>query len=1098
MAAGDADAIEAAVAAIEAQRPILGDAVADVAIGALLDRLTGTEASAHHPQLRPATVLFTDVVGSTSIGATLDPEDIHVVMDRIAVEFTRLVTARHGKVVKYTGDGLLAVFGVEHAAEQAPELAVRAGLDMLAAMPTIRAELDQQLAGRPLDARVGVHTGLVLVGGGVEGGSNIRGTAVNVAARMEQAAPPGGMRISDDTYRLVRGVFDVVTEPPISVKGLDEPLQTHLVTGVRPTAFRSSTRGLDGVVTNMVGRSADLARLQDSFRTVTSTRAARWHLVVGDAGLGKSRLLHEFHDRARALDEPFQLMSCRAQLDSRGAPYRLLRDLLATWLRDGHADDQPLSPDAFVVAAEPLIGLNATAFLGEVLGLLHTHDTVDGPPAEAPHDLRLRVAREVARLIRAMTDDAPVVVLLEDLHWADDATLEVIDHVLRVDTDIAALVIGTARPELLDLRPSSVATLASTDTTRLVLAPLDDAEAGELVDALLARLDHVPAALRRHIVVAGDGVPFFLEEVVRMLVDSGTIRVDDERWSLDETRDQWAVPDTLAGVLQARLDSLPPAELAAAQRAAVIGHLFWSEGLAALGGSDAAIDGLVARGLVVHQPVSSVPGLHELAFRHHLLHQFVYDSLLKPDRRSHHAAAASWLESVADGLGDRLAIIAEHHERAGSAADAVTWFVRAAEDAARRDAGRTVVELTARALALVDPADAATRWQIVSLRERALTIGDELDLLRADLDELARLADLLDRDDLRADAACRLAQSLNDRGDFADALAAATRAIELVAGSGDGHELLARAESQAADAHWRLGRHQRAVEYAEQATSRPLGPGSAAIAIDLTLQLGAFASRLDDHDRAVQLAERALGMSRSIGHRLGEAAALKLLGIEQNARGLLEAALELYSESVAVSRDVGWVYGEAIGLLNVAITLLDLGRFEESLAQARGAADTASLGGIRDLEAAAEGTIGFAAIELGRPEVARRAFSRSHELFRLNGSEHYTLTPTMGLAALDAAAGDTDRALSRAREVADHLDRGGTLDGVDYPLHVAYHAHRILSAGGDPRARLVLAEGMRLIDAEPGPRPGAPDDVGSWDRRRLAAVWEDDQASRLR
>ena len=120
MAAGDADAIEAAVAAIEAQRSILGDAVTDVAIGALLERLTGEEASPHHPRLRPATVLFTDVVGSTSIGATLDPEDIHVVMDRIAVEFTRLVTARFGKVVKYTGDGLLAVFGVEHAAEQAP------------------------------------------------------------------------------------------------------------------------------------------------------------------------------------------------------------------------------------------------------------------------------------------------------------------------------------------------------------------------------------------------------------------------------------------------------------------------------------------------------------------------------------------------------------------------------------------------------------------------------------------------------------------------------------------------------------------------------------------------------------------------------------------------------------------------------------------------------------------------------------------------------------------------------------------------------------------------------------------------------------------
>ena len=322
-------------------------------------------------------------------------------------------------------------------------------------------------------------------------------------------------------------------------------------------------------------------------------------------------------------------------------------------------------------------------------------------------------------------------------------------------------------------------------------------------------------------------------------------------------------------------------------------------------------------------------------------------------------------------------------------------------------------------------------------------------------------------------------------------------AIELVGRSGDGDELLARAESHAAVAHWRLGHHQPAIEYAEQAMSRPLKPHRAPRS-NTSLQLGAIASGIGDYDRAVELAERALSMSRSIGHRLGVASALKLLGVQENIRGLLDSALKFYSESVAVSCDVGWVYGEAIGLLNVAITLLDLGRFEESLAWARVASDTACLGGIRDLEAAAEATVGFAAIELGQPEVARRAFSRSHELFRLNGSEHYTLTPTMGLAALDAAAGDSDGALTRAREVADHLDRGGTLNGLDFPLHISYHAHLILRAGGDQRAEMVLAEGMRLIDAEPGPRPGAPDDVGPWDRRRLAAVWQEHEASRVR
>ena len=284
------------------------------------------------------------------------------------------------------------------------------------------------------DVRVGVHTGDVLLGGGVDAGSSVRGQAVNVAARMEQSAPAGALRISHDTYRHVRGLFTVEAQPPLAVKGLDEPVVTYLVLGARPRAFRVPTRGIEGVETRMIGRDAELDQLRDAFRQVCRGSALTAVTVVADAGVGKSRLLDEFLNWAESRPERFRLLQGRADPQTAGRPYGLLRDILATWLEIADSDSVDVAKEKIERGIAPLfvaddgqdMALAHAHLLGHLIGLdfsgsRHVSGIVDNVA-----QIRDRAFHAAAQLIRRIGagDGSPVLLVLDDLHWADDGSLE--------------------------------------------------------------------------------------------------------------------------------------------------------------------------------------------------------------------------------------------------------------------------------------------------------------------------------------------------------------------------------------------------------------------------------------------------------------------------------------------------------------------------------------------------------------------------------------------------------------------------------------------------------------------------------------------------
>ena len=462
--------LDAGIAALEAQRGQLGDEVVDAALRGLQARLAALRESADEPAqaLRQVTILFLDVVGSTTLGQHLDPEAIAAVMDGMLARGSAIVAAHGGKVLQYAGDNLLAAFGADEAAEDDAERAVRCGLALLELGAALQADVKATHGLAGTGVRIGIHTGGVLLGGGVDKDGSIRGQAVNIAARMEQTAPPGALRISHDTYRQVRGVFDVEAQPPLAVKGVDAPVQSYLVLRAKPRAFRMATRGVEGVETRMIGRDTELAVLQAAFARLVAPGAGLERIVVvSEAGVGKSRLLQEFENWSEARPERCILFQARATPQTRGQAYGLLRDLFAwRWqILDGDslAEARHKLEDALIPLFKDDAGRDAgdaeaqVHLLGQLIGFdygesRHVRGIRDDP--RQIHDRGFQAAAQVLRRL-ARRERQPIVMFLDDLHWADDGSLDFVDHLARVDRDVPMLIVSLARPTLFERRGGS-------------------------------------------------------------------------------------------------------------------------------------------------------------------------------------------------------------------------------------------------------------------------------------------------------------------------------------------------------------------------------------------------------------------------------------------------------------------------------------------------------------------------------------------------------------------------------------------------------------------------------------------------------------------
>jgi class 3 adenylate cyclase len=577
---------------------------------------------------KTVSVLFADIVSSTSRAEQIDPESTRRMLARYFDVMRRVVERHGGTVEKFIGDAVMAVFGIPFLHEDDSLRAVRAAHELGIAV----AALNDELSGAgwpPISLRVGVNTGEVVAGDSAASQTLVTGDAVNVAARLEQAASPGEVVMGASTYRLVREAIDAEPIPALELKGKADPVEAYRLIGLKE---QQPVRRHD---TQLVGRQSELRMLGEAFERAKREEACHLFTLLGSAGVGKSRLIHEF----------LLLVGAGAQvLRARCLPYG---EGITFW---------PIAE-----LAQAAAGINpadaAETARGKLESLLERADERDSIVDRVAGAIGLSesvVASEeifwgVRKLLEAIAQDKPLIVVIDDLHWAEPTMLDLVEHIADWSHEAPILLLAIARPEMLDARPHWGG--GKMNATTILLEPLSGEDSAALVGNLIND-EALARAVQGRIGETAEGNPLFVEELVAMLVDEGVLRRVNGGWQADADLSQVHVPPTVSALVAARLDRLEPSERDLIGRASVVGKVFQRSAVTELSPPErreelgSRLMTLVRKELV-RPDRSGTTGDEAFRFRHILVRDAAYGSLPKEQRADLHARFAAWLEAIA-------------------------------------------------------------------------------------------------------------------------------------------------------------------------------------------------------------------------------------------------------------------------------------------------------------------------------------------------------------------------------------------------------------------------------------------------------------------
>src|SRR5688572_26032922 len=448
--------LKKAIEAQESMRSVLGDSVVDTTLGVLRDQLAEFERqatqqdAANQARRKLVTILFADVSGFTAYSENRDAEDVANLVNHLWIRADRIIQEYGGHIDKHIGDAVMALWGAETGREDDAERAVRAALKMQ--------ETFKDGAGSlPILLKVGINSGQVLLSAiGTQGEFTAMGDTVNTASRLVNSANGAEILISHDTYQLVRGIFDVQKQTLITVKGKAEPLQTYIIQRVRPRSFRIGRRGVEGVTTRMVGRKAEFQTIQSSLERSVINRRVNVVIVKGDAGLGKSRLIYEFEAWLDSHPTDFYLFKGRADEETMSLPYSLLRDVFSERFQIRDSDSQAEARGKLMKGMAAMNGVGSeerSTFIGELLGFDFSESPYLRGIRNDAQQIRDRSFRNIAQFFAELTLDSPIVILLDDIHWADNGSLAWIEYMAKLEITLPVFMLCGTRSGLDESHP---------------------------------------------------------------------------------------------------------------------------------------------------------------------------------------------------------------------------------------------------------------------------------------------------------------------------------------------------------------------------------------------------------------------------------------------------------------------------------------------------------------------------------------------------------------------------------------------------------------------------------------------------------------------
>jgi class 3 adenylate cyclase/tetratricopeptide (TPR) repeat protein len=881
------------------------------------------------------TVLFCDMVGFTAASDRADPEDVRARLRPYHARLRSEIERFGGTVEKFIGDAVMAVYGAPMAHEDDAERAVRSGLRIIEAI----AEMNEADPGLGLQVRIGINTGEAVVALGTrpeQGESIVAGDVVNTAARLQQVAPVGATAVGEVTYRTTRDAIEYEPLDPVTVKGKAEPLPIWHATAAKA---RLGAEADLRPTTPFIGRGGDLALLRQTYDRAVRESGAQLVTLTGEPGVGKSRLLSEFRTSLDAEPELISWRQGRCLPYGEGITFWALGEILKS--QSGILESD--SPEQATEKLEAVIprAIEDPSDREWMQGRLAPLVGARTPEAAGTVE-RGEYFTAWRRFLEALASEHPLVLVFDDLHWADDPMLDFVEHLVDWSTGVPLLVIAVGRPELYEQRAGWGG--GKRNSASIALGPLSQEETARLITALLEEAV-LPAETQAVLLERAGGNPLYAEEFARMLIDRGIIQRRGRVMALARGV-EISVPETVQALIAARLDTLTLDRKSLLFDAAVVGKVFWAGALAAMGSADpiAVEEGLhelARKELVRPSRTSSVKDQAEYSFWHLLVRDVAYGMIPRASRAAKHRAAAEWIERMSgERVADAAELVAHHYVQALELARASRtdhteeleqaarkFLVLAGDRAMQLDMGRAETYYR-QALEILGRDDPERAVVLTKAAESTFLSGNMVEAER-DYDEAIGALRAQGNALAAADAMVSLTLLHGFRGRTALARRLMEELVEMLEREPPGPQL-ARAYGQIARDNWLSGRAEEATEWASKALKLAEDLGIREVAVMARQVRGGSrcelgdAGGLDDLRRALELSlEYGLGIETVRGHiNLGE----QIWYIEGPARGLelMQAGID-FGERRGITSPVMWTKGQALWLL------FELGEWEQLL-----------------------------------------------------------------------------------------------------------------------------------------------------------------------